>query len=148
MKKLSSYIFESDIDEALKLLKEGADINAKDRVGIRPISSAINSDKPSTLQFVIDQGADVNIDDGAVLSEVIDYCIDGMLQNNLDKPDPEAMEMLKILLDNGGDLTITDPNGQRPIDVIRTYAHGDQNRLEELKRFFRPIISNIDELIK
>lgn len=148
MKELNSYIFESDVKGALKLLKNGADINSKYGVGIRPISSAINSDNPSTLQFVIEHGADVNIDNGAALSETIDYCIDGMIQNNLDKPHPEAMEMLKILLENGANLELMDENGERPIDAISAYAKGSYEELERLKSFFRPLIPNIDELLK
>lgn len=148
MKELNSYIFESDINGALKLLVEGADINTKYGVGITPISSAINSDNPSTLKFVIDQGADVNIDQGAPLSETIDYCIDGMIQNNRDTPYPEALEMLEILLKNGADLELKDDNGERPIDVLTAYAQDDSEWLEQLKSFFRPFIPKIDELIK
>ena len=147
MKELNSYIFESDIQGAVDLLNNDADINAKYGVGIRPISSAINSDNPSTLKFVIEHGADVNIDNGAPLSETIDYCIDGMIQNNLDEPYPEAIEMLKILLENGADIELKDENGERPIDVIAAYAQDDEDRLEQLKLFFRPLIPQIDELI-
>ncbi|WP_299125106.1 hypothetical protein [uncultured Winogradskyella sp.] len=147
MKELNSYIFESDIEGAHKLLQEGADINAKYGIGITPISSAINSDNPSTLQFVIDQGANVNIDYGAPLSETIDYCIDGMIQNNLDSPYPEALKMLKILLENGADIELKDDNGERPIDVLLAYAQDDFEWLEKLKSFFRPLIPNIGELI-
>jgi len=147
MKELNSYIFESDTQGALKLLDDGADINLKYGTGITPISSAINSDNPSTLEFVIKHGADVNIDNGAAISETIDYCIDGMIQNNLDKSYPEAMEMLKILLENGADIELKNENGERPIDVITAYAQDDLEWLEQLKSFFRPLIPKIDELI-
>lgn len=145
MKDLNSYIFESDTDGALKILLKGADINAKYGIGIRPISSAINSDNPLMLKFVIDHGADVNIDHGAPLSETIDLCIDGMIQNNLDAPYTEALKMLKILLENGADLGLKDDNGKRPIDTLTAYAQDDFERLERLKSFLRPLIPNIDE---
>ena len=147
MRELNSYIFESDAQGALKLLKNGADINSKCGAGIRPISSVINSDNPSTLKFVIELGADVNIDNGAPLSEAIDYCIDGMIQNNQDKPYPEALEMIKILLENGADVELKDQNGERPIDVLSAYAQDDLDWLELLKSIFRPLIPRIDELL-
>ncbi len=147
MKELNSYIFASDLTNALRLIQNGMDINGKYGVGIRPISSAINSDNPKTLEFVIQLGADVNIDFGDPLHETIDYCIDGMIQNNRKEPYPESLEMLKILLDNGADIELINEKGERPIDVISAYAH-DAESLNRLKSFFRPLISNIDELIK
>jgi ankyrin repeat protein len=145
MNNLSSYIFESEIKSALKLLNNGTDINAE--YGSRPISAAINSDNPETLKFVIEHGADVNIDNGAPLHELIDYCIDGMIQNNKTKPYPEAMEMLSILLNNGANLELVNENGERPIDVISVYADGDKKTLFRLKSFFKSLIPHIDELI-
>ena len=46
-----------------------------------------------------------------------------MIQNNLDSPYPEAMKMLKILLENGADLELKDNNGERPIDVLINTKH-------------------------
>lgn len=147
MKELNSYIFESDLTKALQLIQNGMDINGKYGVGIRPISSAINSNDPKTLEFVIEHGADVNIDFGDPLHKTIDYCIDGMIQNNRKEPYPESLEMLKILLDNGADIEFKNEKGERPIDVITAYAHNTES-LDRLKSFFRHLIPNIDELIK
>ncbi len=147
MKELNSYIFESDLTNALRLIQNGMDINGKHGVGIRPISSAINSDNPKTLEFVIKYGADVNVDFGDPLHEAIDLCIDGMIQNNRKEPCPESLEMLKILLDNGADIELKNEKGERPIDVITAYAHNAES-LNRLKSFFRHLIPNIDELIK
>lgn len=147
MKDLATYIYHSDLENALKLIENGADINEKYGIGIRPIISAINSDQPETLRFVIQHGANVNIDWGEPVREAIDYCIDGMIQNNREKPYPEALEMLKILLENRADLELRNEKGNRPIDVIHAYARNDQS-LAKLKSFFRHLIPNIDELIK
>jgi ankyrin repeat protein len=147
MTDLSSYIFSSDLRKASELLDSGLNINDKYGIGIRPIISAINSDNPETLRFVIQRGADVNIDNGSPLFEVIDYCIDGMIQNNKSEPYPETLEMLKILLDNGADVELRDESGERPIDVLKGYAH-DEKSLERLKSFFRQLIPQIDSLLK
>lgn len=145
MKELNSYLFDSNLEEALKLIKKGKNINKKH--GIRPIIAAINSENPKCVKFVIEQGADVNIDYGNPLHEVIDYCIDGMIQNNRSKPHPETMKMLQILLDNGAELEIRNKEGKRPIDMITAYSSNEES-FKKLKSFFRPLIPQIDELIK
>ncbi|WP_421750271.1 hypothetical protein [Croceimicrobium sp.] len=64
-KDLNSCIFRSDLSGALILIQAGADINGKNDRGIRPIYSALNSENPKNLKFLIEQGADINIDFGA-----------------------------------------------------------------------------------
>lgn len=133
MKELNDYIFTSDLKQALELIEKGADINAKYGVGIRPISAAINSDEPDTLRFVIGHGADVNIDNGHPLFEAIDLCIDGMIQNGRAEPYPEAMEMFKILIENGADIGLKDEKGNGPLKLLLSYPEKDQT-------FFRPYL--------
>ena len=145
-KNLNSFIFDSDLKNALKLIQDGMDINTKYGVGIRPIISAINSDEPKTLEFVIEHGANVNIDSGEPLKEAIDICIQGMIQDNRNEPYPESLEILKILLNNGADLELENEKGERPIDIILAYAQNGRY-LERLKSFFRPLIPNIDAII-
>ena len=147
MEELTNYIFKSDLRNAKSLLNSGADINIQYGSGVYPIDAAINSDNPKTLEFVIDNGADINIDCGLPLSTALDYCMDGMIQDNMPKPYPAALEMVKILLDNGADILIRDLNGNRPIDVLKSYAPKAE-KLSELKEFFRPVIKDIDELLK
>lgn len=147
MKDLSYYIFKSDIAKAFELIQSGADVNGKYGIGIRPIISAINSDNPEMLRFLISEGADINIDNGLPLHETIDFCIDGMIQDNRRKPYPEHLEMLRILLENGADLELKNKKNERPIDIIAQYAHSEKN-FNRLKSYFRDLIPKIDELIK
>ena len=144
---LSQYIFNSNISKATELLKNGADINAKyGEIEIKPIISAINSDNPATLEFVIKNGADVNIDNGNPLHEIIDYCFDGMSQEKRESPFPEHLKMVEILLKNGANLEILNSDGRRPIDVIKTYSP-DEKTLAQNKCFFKHLIPNIDTLL-
>ncbi len=123
----------------------GLDINARYGVhGVFPIDAAINSDDPNTLAFVIAKGADVDIEYGLPLKTALDYCIDGMIQNNRLEPYPESLEMVRTLLRHGADISIRDLNGKRPIDLLNVYA-SKPFPLERLKEIFRSVIPDLDE---
>ena len=123
------------------------DINKKCPNGNRPIIVAINCDNPKLLSYLISKGADVNIDKGLPLYETIDFCIDGMIQDNRNEPYPEHLEMLKILLENGVNLELKNKKGERAIDIIPQYAHSEES-FHRLKLYFRLFIPEIDNLIK
>jgi len=146
MEHLSAYIFQSNLEKALELIQNGNDINGLYGYNNRPISSAINSDNPATLKFVIAQGADVNIDAGAPLFETIANCIDGMIQANRDEPFPESMEMISILIKSGANPIIEDSEGRKPIDVLYAYVQ-TEDHLDTLKSIFRLYIPEVDNLI-
>ncbi|SDL25358.1 hypothetical protein SAMN05421823_10523 [Catalinimonas alkaloidigena] len=147
MSKLNTYIFASDLINAQRLLDAGVDINTKSNHNTYPIVAAIESAHPKNLEFVIINGADVNIDGGFPLAVAIDGCIDGMLQNRRSAPYPEALQMVGILLANGADLEIINDQHERPVDVIAAYATGSKHFFESLKTIFRPIIHDIDKLL-
>ena len=146
MEELIHYLFNSDLENAEKLIKSGIDINTKKSSGIYPIDAAINSDNPKVLEFIIRNGADVNIEYGLPLSIAIDYCMDGMIQNDIEKPYPEAIEMINILIQNGAQIDIKNRNGKTPIDVLKSYA-SQKDKLEILKNIFRGVIKNIDDYL-
>ncbi|MCX2746164.1 hypothetical protein OO013_19955 [Mangrovivirga sp. M17] len=143
---LSGYIHQGNLDQASRLILNGADINEKYDFEVRPIIAAINSDKLEVLQFVIDQGADVNIDMGEPTRIMIDYIIDSMIQSERYHPYPEDLEKLNLLINNGANIKLKDNSGNRPIDVLKLYGTTDE-ALTKLKSIFRPIIPDIDDLI-
>ena len=147
MKDLNAYIFESNFEKVAKLIQEGADVNGKDRIGVRPIISAVNSGNSKMLRYIIAHEADVNIDNGLPLYETIDICIDGMIQDNRSEPHQVYLEMIKILLMNGAKLELKNERGERGIDLIVQYAYSEKS-FDRLKSFFRPLIPEIDVLIK
>jgi ankyrin repeat protein len=146
MKGLNDHINEFNLETAYRLIQNGADINEAYGIGIRPIIAAINSGNKRILEFVIGNGADLNIDDGEPLRNAIDITIDGMIQDGLAEPKNENLEIVKILLAGGADLELKNESGKRPVDVITAFSH-NQKSFELLKSFFRPLIPNIDELI-
>ena len=135
------------MEAASKLIQNGADINEHHGIGIRPIFAAINSGNPKIVEFVVKQGANLNIENGKPLMEAIDIAIDGMIQDDLPEPTRESLEIVKILIEGGADLELENENGRRPVDVVTAYSHNDKS-FALLKSFFRPIIPNIDDLIK
>ena len=98
MKQLNDHIKETNFDKALELLEIGIDINEKYGIGIRPIIAAINSGNPKIVDFVVNNGADVNIDEGNPLNVAIDIAIDGMIQDEKPCPSKESMEIIRILI--------------------------------------------------
>ncbi len=98
---LCSYLHQSKLEEALHFIQNGVDINERQDFEVLPIIAAINSDDPKTLDFVIKHGANLNIENGHPLTEVIDLIIDSMVQEGRLEPFPETMDMLEILLRNG-----------------------------------------------
>lgn len=147
MKDLNSYLFKSNFEKVAKLIQEGVDVNGKYGIGIRPIIAAINSDNPKMLSYIIAKGADVNIDNGLPLYETIDTCIDGMIQDNRSEPHQVYLEMIKILLMNGAKLELKNERAERAIDLIVQYAYSEKS-FDRLKSYFRPLIPEIDALIK
>ncbi|AXT63048.1 ankyrin repeat domain-containing protein [Aquimarina sp. AD10] len=147
MKELNAHIDESNLEIASRMIMNGADINEEYGIGIRPIIAAINSGNTSILKFVIENGADLNIDNGKPLREAIDIAIDSMIQDGLTKPPKNAMDVVKTLLDSGANFKLKNKESERPIDIISAYAHNNES-FEQLKSFFRPLIPQIDELIK
>ena len=80
------------------------------------------------------------------MSLAFDYCMDGMIQNDIQKPYPEAMEMVNILIQNGAQIDIKNKNGKTPIDVLKSYV-SQKDKLEILKNIFREVIKNIDDYL-
>ncbi|MBO9200597.1 MULTISPECIES: ankyrin repeat domain-containing protein [Niastella] len=126
-------------------------LNKPDAFGTYPIEYAMGEDDPDMVKLVIESGANPNIDLGegrTPLHEAVDYCIDGMIQNNRDDFYPESLEIVKILLANGGDLNKKDNRGRKPLDLINIYSANYKESFDKIVNMFRPAIPNIDELIE
>ena len=47
-----------DAAGAERLIRAGADVNAKDQVGMTPLINAVESDRPEMVEFLLNHGAD------------------------------------------------------------------------------------------
>lgn len=120
------------------------------QVPIYPIEFALLEHDPALLKRFIDAGANPNIDIGGgwtLLHQVSAYAIDTMFQNKRDGFYPELLEIIKILVENGGDLHKKNDKGKKPLDVIKEYATTNSSNFPVLVNLFRPVIPNIDELV-
>jgi len=149
MENLCDIIYEGNLERAKELINLGYDINGKyGEMKFYPIYSAMNSIDPVlALKFVIDNGADVNIEYGLPLSIAFGSLIDGMTQNNRTEPFEEDIEMIKILIKKGANLTIKDKNGLTPFSSISDYSVSEK-RFYELRDIFVKIIPDFDKYLQ
>lgn len=146
MNNLLTAIYNGEIENVKRLIEGGAEVDKPGDNENYPIYAAIQSDDPAMLNLIIGLGADTNQDLGkgwTPLHEAFDFAMDGMIQNNKVKPYAEAMEMIRVLLQNGADLQNKDDAGRTPLDVLRAYAVDDK-KFDELKNLFASVIHNTD----
>lgn len=102
-------------DKNLKLLHE------KDKFGFSSIHYAADGEEEEILQFLLENGVDVNDknDDGNTPL----HCLAANGE--------EAEEIIKILLENGADKTIINNNGETALDIAK--AREDIDNINLLK---------------
>lgn len=149
-KDFNSCLFNGDLESAQEFLDKGIYINEKGDCGHFAMGSAINSDNPEVLNFIIRNGANVNLDKGdgwTGLHLAFDNAIDGMIQHDKEEPYQEAVEMITILLKNGADLNMKNTSGETALDLINIYA-GNIEGFHFFKNVFRDIVPDIDNRIR
>ncbi|WP_205508908.1 hypothetical protein [Longitalea arenae] len=120
------------------------------QVPIYPIEFALLEHDPVLLKRFIKAGADPNVDIGggwSLLHKVCAYAIDSMIQNQRSEFYPELLEIMTILVQNGGDLHKKNDKGKKPLDVINAYHFNNKADWDSLVNQFRPAIPNVDELV-
>ena len=147
IKELLEMCYYGHIDQVKELIQGGVKLNSVGENGMTPLFAAVNGENYDIVNYLIDSGADVNFGDWTVLHETFDLIIDGMIQDNLDKPDESIIEILRLLIENGADPTKRSSEGKTPLDLIKTYS-ANINTYNKLVGIFRPIINNIDNLIE
>ncbi len=120
------------------------------QVPIYPIEFALLEHNPAMLKRFLDAGADPNVDIGGgwtLLHKISAYAIDSMIQNKRAEFYPELLEIMKLLVEYGGDLNKKNDKGRKPLDVINTYRFQNKDEFDCLVDLFKPAIPNVDELI-
>jgi hypothetical protein len=110
---LISAASKGDIDTAQTLIKNGADIEKKDRSGYTPLFIAVCDGQASMAKFLIEKGANVNTRNGEGMTP-LHYAA-------LHLTPETSNNVIKILLDNGADASIKDNYGNTPLKYAMTY---------------------------
>lgn len=135
--------------DIIKLLLDAkVDINLfadrfKNSAEITPLMLAATQDNPEMVKFLIDCGADVNLVDSKEGNTALLFMlkhIDKLLTNSplKDKPFPNTLGIIKLLLDAGADLDVVFKNGlaryvdKGPLDIAQQLEDHYSNRTEIL----------------
>lgn len=140
---------EKSYDSVREWLDNASDLNAPDEGGLFLIRAILGSGNTTLLKEAIDKNINLNQDTGegwTALHDAIASAVDSMIQNNRQSPYPNLIEMVKMLLDSGADLSVRDAEGRAPLDWLSAY--NDIDFFNELKEFLRPLIPDIDDRVQ
>jgi hypothetical protein len=107
-----------DIETAQKLIKDGADINERNRSGLTPLMMAIEYGKPDAAKVFIQMGADIESKDKSGYT-ALTYAV---LWNKI--------EIVKLLIEKHANVNVCDSSGETPIMLAA--SHGYQSIVELL----------------
>ena len=102
-KRLYDAVSGNRISEIEQLLKQGADVNAKDKNGWTPLHQAANKGFPEIVKLLIKNGADVNVKDKDGWTPLHDALY------------WDLVGIAKLLIENGADVNAKDKRGETPI---------------------------------
>lgn len=88
-----------DVDNVLKLLQDGADINATDERGRTAVMAATYNNKVETVKALIQKGADINIRDENLNNVLLYAGAEGLL------------DIVQLAIDSGADSKLTNRYG-------------------------------------
>jgi ankyrin repeat protein len=94
-----------DVEKVKKLLKEGADVNAKDRFGFTPLHYTALNGHFEVVKLLIERGADVNAKTNGGWTPLRFAAIYG------------HFEVVKLLIERGADVNAKDKDGGLPYTV-------------------------------
>ncbi|OIK15503.1 hypothetical protein BIV60_09475 [Bacillus sp. MUM 116] len=102
-----------DTENILKLLKNGANINAKDGLGRTAVMAATYSNKIETVKVLIQKGADINIRDNNLNNVLLYSGAEGLL------------EIVKLAINAGADTKLTNRYGGTALIPASERGHVD-----------------------
>jgi ankyrin repeat protein len=108
-----------DVEKVKKLLKEGADVNAKDKYDMTPLHSAARNGHIEVVKLLIEKGAYVNANDKNGWTPLHFAAFSGHI------------EVVMLLLEHGADPNIKNNEGKTAIDIAREKRHFDIAKLIE-----------------
>ena len=107
--KLFKAINNNDLEQVKKLIKAGADVNAKSDIEGTPLILAVEKRNTEIVKFLLSSGADVNKKITSV------ECIEGCGSPLLNAASEGQIELVKILIKAGADVNIESMDKETPI---------------------------------
>ncbi|NLR77375.1 ankyrin repeat domain-containing protein [Chitinophaga eiseniae] len=147
---LNSYIFDGNLEMVKRHFHTTIVNTPAEEGGMHPIQVAIEGGHPDVVDFLIRIGADVNLEVYAgwtPLHHALDLAIDGMIQCNLDRPTPEIMKIIDLLIQAGADPVKQVSGGETALELLNSYS-ANQEGFDELLGFFREVVPGIDSKIQ
>ena len=118
----------TSVEEVVRLIQDGADVNAVDHRGWTHLSYAVQRNlNPEILRTLIDKGADVNAADSYGWTPLM-------------RVGYGNLNAMRILIENGADVNVVDYQGSSPL--IRAAAF-NREPLKISKSLRRPLIVGI-----
>lgn len=121
-----------DTENVLKLLKDGANINAKDGLGRTAVMAATYANKVETVKVLIQNGADINIRDNQLNNVLLYSGAEG------------SLEIVKLAIDAGADTKLTNRYGGTALIPASERGHVDV--VEELLNHSDIDVNHINKL--
>ncbi len=116
---LHNAIASNQPEEVKRLLAEGADVNARTKRTLTPLSFALDQSNFTIVEILINHGADINT---AYEEEYEEKpLLAAALTGNVD--------IIQLLLDNGADVSVKDFFGKMPLSNTLIGDHADAARL-------------------
>ena len=121
-----------DLEEVIRLVERGADVNGRDSIGETALFGAAAWGHVEVVRYLLSVGADCN-----TVESSIGYTPLHWAASHGD------LETIKVLVEAGADPRVADRQGRLPVDVAHQYGKGAH--VSYLKSIGLPIASRRNE---
>ncbi len=121
--ELAKAIFEDNVDLVNAIIKEGAELDFVDELGMTPLMHAVEQENIRLVELLIGLGANINKSGSGgftALHHAVDISIDGTIQTR-GKQGEEPVSIISFLIEHGADISAKTEDGETPLDFANNY---------------------------